>query len=84
MLYTGIITSNFAITPNPVQSYFFVEGQNIANVEVFNSVGQSVEKLEANGNNVKIDASNYNEGIYFVKVMTSDNKMEIKKIVVSK
>ena len=78
------ITSSFTITPNPAQDYFFVEGQNIASVEVFNAVGQSVDKLEVHNNIIKINTSKYNDGIYFVKVLNLDNEMGIKKIVVSK
>ena len=75
---------NINVRPNPAQDYFFIEGQNIVSVEVFNAVGQSVEKLEVRGNNVKINTSKYNDGIYFVKILSLDNKMEIKKVVVSK
>ena len=75
---------NINVRPNPAQDYFFIEGQNIVSVEVFNAVGQNVEKLEVRSNNVKINTSKYNEGIYFVKVLSLDNKMEIKKVVVSK
>ncbi len=75
---------NINVRPNPAQDYFFIEGQNIVSVEVFNAVGQSVEKLEVRGNNVKINTSKYNDGIYFVKVLSLGNKMEIKKVVVSK
>ncbi len=75
---------NFDVHPNPAKDHFFIEGQNITSVEVYNAVGQSVEKLEVRSNNVKIDVAKYNDGVYFVKVLTSDNRMEIKKIVVSK
>ena len=75
---------NINVRPNPAQDYFFIEGQNIVSVEVFNAVGQSVEKLEVRGNNVKINTSKYNDGIYFVKVFSLGNKMEINKVVVSK
>ena len=75
---------NINVRPNPAQDYFFIEGQNIVSVEVFNAVGQSVEKLEVRGNNIKINTSKYNDGIYFVKILSLDNKMEIKKVVISK
>lgn len=75
---------NLYINPNPAKDHFFIEGQNITSVEVYNAVGQSVEKIEVRSNNVKIDVAKYNDGVYFVKVLTSDNRMEIKKIVVSK
>lgn len=78
------VMSDFVITPNPAQNHFFVEGQNIMSVEVFNAVGQSVDKIETDGNRVKVDASKYNEGVYFVKVNTLNDKTEIKKIVISK
>lgn len=75
---------NINVRPNPAQDYFFIEGQNIVSVEVFNAIGQNVEKLEVRSNNVKINTSKYNEGIYFVKILSLDNKMEIKKVVISK
>ena len=45
---------------------------------------QVVEIINVNGSNVQINTENYNNGIYFVRVLTSDANVTVKKVVVSK
>ena len=70
--------------PNPASNYFNIEGENIIKVEIYNAVGQVVEIINVNGSNVQINTENYNNGIYFVRVLTSDANVTVKKVVVSK
>jgi hypothetical protein len=70
--------------PNPASNYFNIEGENIVNVEIYNAVGQVVDIINVNGNNAQINTENYNNGIYFVRVLTSDANVTVKKVVVSK
>jgi hypothetical protein len=70
--------------PNPANNYFNIEGDNIINVEIYNAVGQVIEVINANSDNVQINTENYNNGIYFVRVLTSDANVTVKKVVVSK
>ncbi len=75
---------NIDIMPNPASNYFNIEGENIVNVEIYNAVGQVVDIINVNGNNAQINTENYNNGIYFVRVLTSDANVTVKKVVVSK
>ena len=70
--------------PNPASNHFNIEGENIVNVEIYNAVGQVVDIINVNGNNAQINTENYNNGIYFVSVLTSDANVTVKKVVVSK
>ena len=76
--------NNIDIMPNPASNYFNIEGENIINVEIYNAVGQVVDIINVNGNNAQINTENYNNGIYFVRVLTSDANVIVKKVVVSK
>ena len=75
---------NIDIMPNPASNYFNIEGENILNVVIYNAVGQVVEIINVNGSNVQINTENYNNGIYFVRVLNSDANVTVKKVVVSK
>ena len=66
--------------PNPTSGSFTVEGQNMAEVEVYNLVGQKV--YEAQGQKVNIDAVNWNKGIYLVNITSQNGAIETKKLVV--
>ena len=75
---------NINVLPNPAKNYFNIEGENIVNVEIYNAVGQIVEVINVNSDNVQVNTENYNNGIYFVRVLTSDANVTVKKVVVSK
>lgn len=75
---------NVNILPNPAKNYFNIEGENIVNVEIYNAVGQTVDVINVNNDNVQISTAKYDNGIYFVRVLTSDANVTVKKVVVSK
>lgn len=79
-----ITENNISILPNPANNYFNIEGENIINVEIYNTTGQIVDAINVKNDNIKVSTDKYNNGIYFVKVITSDNKATIRKIVISK
>ena len=76
--------NNISIMPNPANNYFNIEGENIVNVEIYNAVGQTIDVINVNSDNVQISTAKYNNGIYFVRVLTADAKTTVKKVVVSK
>lgn len=77
-------TNIVSIMPNPAKNYFNIEGENIANVEIFNAIGQIVDTFNTESDNLQINTANYNNGIYFVKVTTTDAQVIVNKVVVSK
>ncbi len=74
------LTAETKLYPNPTTGQFTVEGANVAEVEVYNLVGQKV--YEAEGQVVSIDAANWNKGIYLVNIIDEDGAVVIKKLVV--
>lgn len=71
------------IFPNPVHQVLNIESdKKIANIQIYNDLGQLV--LEKSGENnfvVTIALRDLQSGIYFVKVKDSDNNIVIEKII---
>ncbi|MDR2083530.1 MAG: T9SS type A sorting domain-containing protein [Bacteroidales bacterium] len=76
----GIEThSTFKLYPNPADDVINIEGINIANVTVYNSVGQLVAKYGAVN---AINVASYKTGIYFFNITTVDGNIERVRVVV--
>lgn len=76
--------TSVTIAPNPANTYFNIAAENISKVEIINALGQTVELINVDDNNVQVNTTDYDNGVYFVKVITSDAQATVKKIVVSK
>lgn len=62
--YSNTVT----LYPNPANDFVTLNGENINNVMVFNAIGQKIDEFVVNGKQMNIATSNYENGIYFVKV----------------
>lgn len=73
--------TKFVIYPNPTNGilYFYTENNPISSVEIYNDMGKKI--LEVNTDTASIDISNLNAGVYFCRMMTSDNIVEFQKII---
>ncbi|SNS32809.1 T9SS type A sorting domain-containing protein [Dokdonia pacifica] len=71
------------IYPNPTKEDLFIElldqKQEIKTIEIFNTHGHLVWKDEGNLNTITI--SKLKKGIYFIKILTSDNTYITEKII---
>ena len=68
------------IFPNPSNEYFEIDTDlKIAQIELYNANGNKVLSQAWNGNT--IDINRLNTGIYFVSLITKDNKKHSKKII---
>ena len=58
------------IYPNPIQSSFTIETENVNNQNyiIVNTIGQIVSTGQVNSSTNTIDASNWNSGIYLLKI----------------
>lgn len=73
--------NNFTMYPNPANDYFLISGLNqTSKLEIFNTIGEKILEQTIE-NNSKIE-TNWNSGIYFAKVTSSENSM-IKKISIN-
>ncbi|MBO5848860.1 MAG: T9SS type A sorting domain-containing protein [Bacteroidales bacterium] len=73
-----------SVYPNPANSYVNVVAENIANVTVYNSIGQLIYTETVDNNFVKINAESWVNGMYFVNVVTADGSQTLQKVVVNK
>ena len=69
------------VYPNPTVGFFSVEGTDLSKVEIYNLVGQKV--YETKDSSVSIDASDWNKGMYLVRVTERNGKATTKKLVVN-
>ena len=53
--------------PNPANGYVTLSGESLGTVRVYNALGQKVEEFEANGSELRINTTGYENGVYFVK-----------------
>ncbi len=83
---TGINTienNNLSIYPNPAQDYIVIAGnakQFIENIQIFDITGKSVKTVIASGAKQSVDISTLQNGVYFVKVNTSEDVKTIRMV----
>lgn len=78
--------AGFAIYPNPVKDYLFIDGQenpnsNFYNVDIRNIDGESVRQEKIENNFGKIFLGGISPGIYFIRITDHKNRVVTKKIV---
>jgi hypothetical protein len=74
-------TSNFVAYPNPVKDVLNLSYKTaISNVKVINLLGQEVVNANANTNDVQVNMSALNAGVYIVNVTVDDTVHSIKVI----
>ena len=79
----GETASQVSLYPNPTKDSFTIEGENLQQVMVYNTVGQLVYTRNCEGNNAVINLGNVETGMYLVKVLTANGDY-VKKISVVK
>lgn len=80
--YDGMeeVGSSYEIYPNPTNGNITVSGANINMVEVYNLCGQKV--VSVNGSqNVNVDMSALESGVYMVKVIEVNGNSTVNKVV---
>ncbi|WP_185156113.1 T9SS type A sorting domain-containing protein [Fulvivirga kasyanovii] len=71
---------DFMIYPNPTSDYIQIKsGDKLAQLSIFNSMGQLVKTIEAPENQVFLDLSS---GIYHLVFTTMDNRLLNQKLIV--
>ena len=68
--------------PNPVNHSLKIEADCMTHVTVYNQLGQLVYASECDSNSLNINVSDWNEGIYLVKVMTGNGWVSHRVAVV--
>jgi hypothetical protein len=68
------------VTPNPVNDYMTISGNNINGVTIYNNIGVMVDKFDIEDNNIKIDMRHYNSGLYVI-IINAEEGAVVKKVV---
>ena len=69
------------VYPNPTQSEVTVECENLSHVRIVNAYGQTVYDTDIDGNQVRIDLSQMDKGIYMMHI-EAEGGQAVRKIVV--
>ena len=86
-IYVGIneliSDNNINIHPNPAKDFIKLSAVScqLSAVRVYNYLGMLVEEIETCSNEMEIDVSNYDTGLYFIKIYCDDKIMTSKFIV---
>ena len=64
--------------PNPANDFVTLNGESLGTVRVYNALGQMVDEFEANGSELRINTTNYENGVYFVKADEKTLKFVVK------
>ena len=74
--------NDISIYPNPAKDFVKLSAvsSQLSAIKIYNSIGMMVEEMEVNANEVEIDVSKYNTGIYFFNIQT-ENGNHIQKVL---
>ncbi|MBQ0129655.1 MAG: T9SS type A sorting domain-containing protein, partial [bacterium] len=83
---TGVneFENSVKIYPNPASDVLNVAGENIANVEVYNAMGQLVLSQEVADGQAQISTGSMNSGIYFIRIYSQNGEMQTRMFSVAK
>ena len=75
--------TNLSIYPNPTYGQFFIEGQRIATVRIYNAAGQIVEEIENNEDErISVNCDGWNPGLYNVQMISTEGKIAVRKVTI--
>ena len=69
------------VYPNPTSGLVSVMGDNIRQIDIFNTLGQHVITLLADGDRTTINLNKQPAGLYFVSVSDQEGRKCVKKVV---
>ena|GEM_PF-4097961 len=74
--------STYKLYPNPVKNELTIENQgDINQIELYNLIGQLLQKVNSQSAFIKIDFSAYEQGVYFVKLNNVNEQTTTVRIV---
>ncbi len=82
-----IFIQNITLEPNPTNSKTKIKTNNdnyiLRKIQIFNVLGKLMQTVNIkNISNYELNLSNFDKGIYFVKIHLTNNKSTIKKLII--
>ncbi|MDD4847804.1 MAG: T9SS type A sorting domain-containing protein, partial [Bacteroidales bacterium] len=79
------VGNDYLVYPNPVSHHLVVKGNNLAEIVIYNSIGQQQKvSMYRSDESIVIDVSKYESGYYLLKMMTQDGYVVTKRVVVAR
>ena len=75
---------SIVVYPNPASSEININGENITEVRVYNALGQLVYSKTDVDDNLTIDATTFDEGLYLVNIKNINGEESSQKIIIKK
>jgi len=76
------LDAQIAIYPNPVTDHMNITSDvKMTQIDIFNQLGQRVYGKVVKDNNFNLNTSDFNAGVYFVRI-TTDTGVATKKVTV--
>ena len=72
----------FNIYPNPAKNSFSINAEQNSIVEIYNVLGESINRFTVKNYETDIDCSNWEKGLYFIKTINGGVKGKISKLIV--
>lgn len=69
------------IFPNPAKSVLNIQGEDIKEIRIYSAIGALVQKISPAQQTTQIPVSDFDNGIYFVKVSTASTQYTEKVII---
>lgn len=68
--------------PNPTTDFVTVQGKDLSEITIYNSIGQIIDNKDVIGmNTVKICTRSWVDGLYYVVIRDSNQHLEVRKMV---
>ena len=72
------------VYPNPASSEINISGEGISEVRVYNALGQLVYSKTDVNENLTIDATAFEEGLYLVNIKNINGEESSQRIIIKK
>ncbi len=79
------LSGNVYLVPNPAKDYVVVSGKNYetCNVSIYNLCGYMISKYSSYKFGEQINLSDFQKGIYLIKISMKNNKIVTKKLIIN-
>jgi hypothetical protein len=68
--------------PNPADQSINIEAEGMTHLSVYNMLGQLVYDTETEGNMMKLNVSEWNNGVYLIRIQSAQGKSSHRVSVV--
>ena len=75
--------NDLMVYPNPANAYLNIEAANMTHINIVNTLGQVIFDKEVGSDKEVIDVTQYNNGIYLVRI-TTENGIIVKQVSVKR